>query len=576
MLEIRLLYLVGSWENKKMGAVKMKIKSSIFIILMIFISSFLSGCYGGESKKTVSENKPNKTEGKKTEQVLNLAEGGEIPTLDTLGLFDALSSRTMNNIFEGLYRLDEKSKPIPGMAEKYDVSKDGKVYTFHIRTNEKWSNGTPVTAKDFEFAWKRALHPDTLSPNSYLFNDIKNAAEIQDKESSLYGKVNELGIKAVDDHTFQVELKQPIPYFISLITYPLFFPQNKDFVESQGDKYALEVKNLIYNGPFVLDSWEHEAGWVYKKNPDYWDADTVKLEQINVKVVKEIATKVNLYEAGQIDLTEISSEYVNQFKNSPDYSTLLKPEIFFIRMNQKNKYLANVNIRKAIDMGWDKKAAAESLLNNGSIPAYYLVPKDFSFDADGKDFRSKYSGFNQDGIEKAKEYWEKGLKELGIKGMELEFLSYDSEDRKKVSEYIKNQLEKNLPGMKIKINQQPNKQKLELESNQRYDLTYSGWSPDFQDPITFIDLYLSNGPNNWSSYKNKEFDRLVMAAKNNPSNLKVRWENLQEAERILIEEDAAISPMYQSGLVQLTKPYVKGYFFHPFSISYKWTSIEGK
>jgi oligopeptide transport system substrate-binding protein len=162
--------------------------------------------------------------------------------------------------------------------------------------------------------------------------------------------------------------------------------------------------------------------------------------------------------------------------------------------------------------------------------------------------------------------------------LELELLSYDSEERKKVSEFIKNQLEKNLPGLKITINQQPNKQKLELESNQHYDLTYSGWGPDFQDPITFIDLYLSNGPNNWSSYTNQEFDRLVMAAKNDPSNLEVRWQNLQEAEKILLEQDAAISPMYQSGLAQLKKPYVKGYVFHPFGVyaSYKWTSIEGK
>ncbi|WP_042353767.1 peptide ABC transporter substrate-binding protein [Bacillus rubiinfantis] len=557
---------------------KRSFKGSIFIIIMVLISSFLSGCYGGEGKKTSTEGKSEGAAEKKIEQVLNLAEGGEIPTLNTLGLFDALSSRTMNNIFEGLYRLDEKSKPIPGMAEKYDVSEDGKVYTFHIRNNAKWSNGTAVTARDFEFAWKRALHPDTISPYGYLFNDIKNAAAIQDKDNDLYGKVDELGIKAVDDHTFQVELDHAIPYFVSLITYPVFFPQNKEFVESQGDKFALEADNLIYNGPFILDSWEHEAGWVYKKNSSYWDATTVKLEKINVKVVKEIATKVNLYEAGQIDLTEISSEYVDQFKNSSDYSTLLKPEVFFIRMNQENKFLANVNIRKAIDMGWDKNAAAESLLNNGSVPAYYLVPREFGFDEDGKDFRSKYPGFNEEGIEKAKEYWEKGLKELGVKGMELEFLSYDSEDRKKVSEYFKNQLEKNLPGMKIKINQQPNKQKLELESNQHYDLTYSGWGPDFQDPITFIDLYLSGGPNNWSSYSNKEFDRLVKAAKNDPSNLKVRWGNMQEAERILIEEDAAISPMYQSGLAQLQKPYVKGYVYHPFGVfaSYKWTSIEGK
>ncbi|QED49087.1 peptide ABC transporter substrate-binding protein [Cytobacillus dafuensis] len=557
----------------------MKMKSTIVIVLMLLVSTFLSGCYGGESKKTSSDENSNKNSSEKsTEQVLNLVEGGEIPTLNTLGLFDALSSRTMNNIFEGLYRLDESHAPVPGMAESYEVSEDGKVYTFHIRSDAKWSNGTSVTAKDFEYAWKKAITPETLSTYSYLFNDIKNAAAIQDSKNSLYGKVEEFGIKSVDDHTFQVELDHPVPYFLSLITYPVFFPQNKEFVESQGDKYALEVENLVYNGPFVLDSWEHEVGWVYKKNPSYWDAKTVKLDTINVKVVKEAATRVNLYDTGKIDATEITSEFISQYASSPEYSTLLKPEVFFIRMNQNNKYLANVNIRKAIDMGWDKKAAADSLLNNGSVPAYYLVPKEFAFDESGKDFRAKYQGFNEEGVEKAKEYWEKGLEELGVDSIELEFLSYDSEDRKRVSEYFKNQLETNLPGITIKINQQPNKQKLELESSMQYDLTYSGWGPDFQDPITFIDLYLSNGSYNWSNYSNEEFDRLVMEAKTNPADIAKRWENMQEAERILIEEDAVISPMYQSGQARLMKSYVKGYISHPFGVfaSYKWTYIEGK
>ncbi|MFE8698957.1 peptide ABC transporter substrate-binding protein [Cytobacillus sp. FJAT-53684] len=558
----------------------MKIKGAIIIAFMLLVSSFLAGCYGGESKQSSSSGE--KSEGGSSEelaeQVLNLVEGGELPTLDTLGLFDALSSRTMNNIFEGLYRLDSTHAPTPGMAESHEVSEDGKVYTFHLRTDAQWSNGTAVTAKDFEFAWKKAINPETLSTYSYLFNDIKNAAAIQDSEDSLYGKVDEFGIKAVDDHTFQVELDHPVPYFLSLITYPVFFPQNQEFVESQGDKYALEVENLIYNGPFELESWEHEVGWVYKKNSKYWDANTVKLDTINVKVVKEAATRVNLYDTGKIDLTEITSEFIDQYASTPDYSTLLKPEVFFIRMNQNNQYLGNVNIRKAIDMGWDKKAAAESLLNNGSVPAYYLVPKEFAFDESGKDFRAKYEGFNEEGFEKAKEYWEKGLEELGVDSIELEFLSYDSEERKRVSEYFKNQLETNLPGLTIKINQQPNKQKLELESTMQYDLTYSGWGPDFQDPITFIDLYLSDGPYNWSNYANEEFDHLVMEAKTNPTDTAKRWENMQEAEKILIEEDAAISPMYQSGLAQLKKPYVKGYVAHPFGVfaSYKWTSIEGK
>ncbi|KZN98204.1 peptide ABC transporter substrate-binding protein [Bacillus badius] len=553
-------------------------KRSIMITGMLLIGSVLSGCYGGESKGVDEAEGTGTANEKNSQQVLNLAEGGDLPTLNTLGLFDTLSSKTMNNIFEGLYRLDKSHEPVAGVAEKHEVSKDGKTYTFHLRSDAKWSNGTAVTAQDFEYAWKKAIHPDTLSMYAYLFNDMKNAAAIQDSKSELYGKVDELGIQAVDEHTLQVELENPVPYFLSLVTYPVFYPQNKEFTEKQGEKYALEAENLLYNGPFVLKSWEHEAGWIYEKNPDYWDADAVKLEKINVKVVKDVATRVNLYNTGQIDSTDLTSEFVDQYKDSPEYSTLLKPEVFFIRMNQKNKNLSNVNIRKAIDMGWDKKGAAEKLLNNGSIPAHYLVPKDFTFDEGKKDFRAKYEGFNTEGVEKAQEHWQKGLKELGVKNLKLELLSYDSEDRKKISEYVKNQLEKNLPGLTVNINQQPNKQKLALESSLQYDLSYSGWTPDFQDPITFIDLYVSDGPYNWSNFSNKKFDQLVMKAKADPSDLKERWRNLQEAEKILIEEEAAISPMYQSGSAQLRKQYVKGYIAHPFGVgaSYKWVEIKGK
>ncbi|WP_066386278.1 peptide ABC transporter substrate-binding protein [Neobacillus mesonae] len=555
-------------------------KKIAFVLFSLLIVFSLTGCYGKSTNSSkpvgTGENEKGQSANPET-QTLNLFAANEIPTLKTNGIIDGLSATIMMNIMEGLYRYDPNQKLTPGIAKDHEVSDDGKTYTFHLREDAKWSNGTPVTAHDFVFAWKRALHPDTLSPHAYELDNIVNAIEIQDKNNNLYGKVDALGVKALDDATLEVKLKEAIPYFLDKLTNIVFYPQNEEFIKSQGDKYALEPDSLIYNGPFLLDSWKHEEGWVLKKNPSYWDANKVKLQTINYKVVKDVSAGVNLYDSNAVDFTNLSSEFVDLYRDHQDLQTTMKREIYFIRFNTQNKYLSNPNIRKAIDMGWDKKEAAEKILKNGSLPAYFLIPEGQAVSPDGKDFRNKYGSFHTEGIEKAKEYWLKGLKELGTDKIELEFLSYDDGQRKAVAEYIKNQLEKNLPGLTVKINQQPNKQKLALEAKQEYDMTHSGWRSDLADPIDFLSIHLSDGPYNWQSYKNNEFDKLIKKAQVDFSDLAGRIADLQEAERILIDQDTAISPMYQAGEAYLVKPYVKGIVAHQNSTySYKWTFIDGK
>lgn len=564
----------------------LKLKSAITVLLSLLIVLALAGCYGKSNETSKPSSTPetkgsenNQSSASSTEdQTLNLYAANEIPTLRTNGVIDGLSGTIMSNIFEGLYRVDKDQKLVPGIAKEHEVSDDGKTYTFHLREDAKWSNNKPVTAHDFIFGWHRALHPDTLSPHSYEMDSIVNAVEIQDKNHELYGKVEALGVKALDDFTLEVQLKHAIPYFLDTLTNNiLFYPQNGEFLNSQGDNYALEPENLIYNGPFILDSWKHEEGWVLKKNPTYWDAGNVKMETINFKVVKDVSTGVNLYDSGSVDMTNLSSEFVDLYQGSPDFQSSLKREVYFIRFNHQNKYLSNVNIRKAIDMGWNKKEAAELILKNGSIPAYYLIPEKMVTVTDGSDFRSKYGNFNDEGIEKAQELWQKGLEELGTDKVELEFLSYDDDQRKSVAEYIKNQLEKNLPGLTVNINQQPNKQKLALEGKLEYDMTHSGWRSGIADPTDFMSIHLSDGPYNWQGYVSDDYDRLVKKAQVDFTNLEERYNNLQDAERILIEKDVVISPMYQASNAYLLKPYVKGFVTHPDStFSYKWTYIEGK
>ncbi|MCM3719110.1 peptide ABC transporter substrate-binding protein [Fictibacillus phosphorivorans] len=556
-----------------------KSKWSLLLTLVLVLSMFLAACSGSGDKNNAGEKKGGEGEASKkpTEpQVLNILDSEEIPSLDSSQATDSVSFEVLNNVMEGLYRLDKDNKPTPGVAEKHEVSEDGTVYTFHLNPKATWSDGSKVTANDFVYAWRKALHPDTLSEYAYIMGPIKNANAIQTDGDPLFGKVEELGVKAVDESTLEVTLEAPAPYFLGLTGFGTFYPQKEEFVKQQGDKYALEANTLLYNGPFVLNEWKHNEGWQYKKNDKYWDKENVKLDEINVKIVKDVATSVNLYETGQTDITGLSMEYVDQYKDNEDLYTRGEATVFFLRLNQKSEALKNVNIRKAIDMAYDKQSMVDVLLNNGSTPAYYLVPGEFTPGPDGEDFRKTNGDFGGYDLEKAKELWAKGLEEIGKDSVELELLNYDTDGAKQMGEFFKNQLEKNLPGIKISIKAQPFKQKLDLESKGDYDFSYAGWGPDYQDPMTFLDMFVTNGAHNQMAYSNPEYDKLIEGAKKEADEEK-RWQMMLDAEKILFE-DQAISPLYQRGVTGLQKPYVKGLAHHLFGadVTYKWAYIEGK
>lgn len=261
-----------------------------------------------------------------------------------------------------------------------------KTYTFKLRKDAKWSDGSAVTADDFIYAWKRALDPKTAAEYAYILQDLKNANKIMSGDAEL----DELGVKKVDEQTLEVQLEAPAPYFLGLTSFPTYLPLKQSFVEDKGDKFATSVDTMVFNGPFVLDKWQANAGWTYKKNPDYWDKANVKMDKIDVKVVKEISTGVNLFEAKEVDFAPITSEFVSQYEKSDDYKTRPDARINFLRFNQKNKALKNKNIRKALALGFEKQGITDVILNDGSKPANFIVAKDFTFTPDGEDFRAKY------------------------------------------------------------------------------------------------------------------------------------------------------------------------------------------
>ncbi|MGG3914643.1 peptide ABC transporter substrate-binding protein [Rossellomorea vietnamensis] len=550
----------------------MKKKFSFLLVLLLALSTFLAACGGDEKADGDKEKSGAGGSDEKKEQVLNLLEASEIPSMDSTLATDSVSFNVMNNVLEGLYRLGENDEAVLGMAaEEPQISEDGKTYTFKIR-DAKWSNGDPVTANDFVYAWKKALNPDTGAEYAYIMYDIKNAAKVNSGDLP----VDELGVKATDDKTLEVQLETPVPYFKALLSFATFYPQNQKFVEEQGDKFGLEADTVVYNGPFTLSEWKHEQSFKLSKNEDYWDAETVKLKEVNFNIVKDTATGVNLYETNKADIAGLSAEFVDKYKSDENFKTRAATSVYFLRLNQGNEVLKNVNARKAIDAAYDKQGMVDVLLNNGSIPAYYLVPKDFVTGPDGTEYREAVGDFGGFDAKKAADYWAKAKEELGKDSIELELLNYDSDSSKKIGEFLKEQLEQNLEGLTVKIKAQPFKQKLELETKGQYDFSFAGWGPDYPDPMTFVDMFVTDGAHNQMGYSNAEYDKKIEQAKGELlDDLDARWQAMVDAEKILFD-DQAISPMYQKGVSYLERPYVKNVLRHSFGAnnSYKWASIE--
>ncbi|PER10786.1 peptide ABC transporter substrate-binding protein [Bacillus cereus] len=539
------------------------------VVTAIIGASLLLTACSSENKET--KNNAKATDKKEAKQSISLPYIAEIPSMDVTKATDSESMNVMRNVFEGLYILGEDNKVIPGVAKSYEVSEDKRTYTFHLR-DSKWSNGTPVTAADFVFSWKRAVNPDTAAEYAFLFFDIKNAKRINSKELP----VDQLGVKAIDDKTFEVQLEQPIPYFIDLTTFATFLPINEKYFESQGKQYGLEANQLVYNGAFTLDNWKHEQGFQLKRNSNYWDAKTVKLDEINFDIVKDKSTEINLYESGQLDRVGLTGEFVDEYRNNPDFKERSEVTVQFLRLNQKNDVLKNKNARLAISQAMNKKAFVDTVLNNGSLPAVGFIPADFAKGPDGKDFRKENGALVKDDVKTAKVNWKKAKQELGKEQVTLELLTSDNAIAKKNAEYLKGELEKNLDGLTVHVKPQPRKQQIQLLLNSDYDLGVDVWAPDIPDPITFLDLFTTDSSYNFDKYSNQAYDELIHQVKKDLSGDETaRWEAMKRAEKILLE-DGAVAPFYQPGRSYLQRSTVKGIVTNDFGgeFNYKWAEVK--
>lgn len=548
---------------------------------ILSLAVLLTACGGTETNGSSTDS--NSADGDKNladTQELRLTAASEIPSMDTALATDLTSFTVMNNVFEGLYVLGPDAEPVLGVAaEEPSISEDGKTYTFKLREDAVWSNGEPVTADDFVYAWQKVVAPETASGYAYMFDGlIQNATEIINDEMD----PTELGIKALSDTELEITLMQPTSYFDQLLTLPFFFPQNRAFAQEQGDEYGNTNETLVYNGPFVLEGWDQASsvGWTFEKNEDYWDADSVVLDTVTVDVIKEVTTELNLFENGSTDIAFLSGSFVSQYSEDPNFHSSLNATTFYIEMNHLNNEeeteLSNANIRLAIASAIDKDGYVDNVLQDGSVSIDGFVPAGLASNPTTKsDFREDAGNLLPYDLEKATEAWDEGLSELGTNSIELELITSDTEDSKRLAEYLQDQLQKNLPGLTVTLRSMPFSMKLETVREGNYDMAVNSWIADFADPINYVERFDTDI--NRMNYSNPDVDALVDTAKATFDDDEARWETLVEIEKVSLGEDAALAPLYQSADSYLLNPKVKDYYKRVFGPdSYKWTWIEAE
>ena len=541
----------------------MKLSKTLSVGATVLASAALLAACGSNNSSSSSAKK-----------TLTWMDAAEIPTMDLSKATDVTSFNQLTNTLEGLYRLGPNSKLEKGLATSEKVSKDGKTYTYTLRKS-KWDDGTPVTAKDFVYSWQRTVNPKTASQYSYLFSGIKNADAI------VAGKkpVSSLGVKAEGKYKLVVTLDRRIAYFDKLMGFAVFFPQQEKAVKKYGSKYGTASKYMAYNGPYKQTGWTgSNLTWKLVKNKNYWDAKDVKLDAIKYSVQKSPSTSYNLYQSKKLDYTSLDASQTKQLKNDPAYRSLNQGATFYLQFNiAKNKYLANANVRKALSLAVNRKGLC-STLGGSSTPANTLTPPQLT-NVNGEDYTKGIASSAEANYptstkkSEAVKYMDKGLKELGVKSFSFKILSDDTDAGNKTTEALQSNFESTF-GKRVSVSVQnlPFKTRLSRSTAGNFDIVVSGWSADFADPISFLDLFTSKNPENNGKWKNSEYDKLVADSKTTSSSSK-RWDDLTKAEEILLK-DSGISPLYYQSSSVLVRTNVKDVYQNRGTWNFKDTYIK--
>lgn len=537
-------------------------KKLFSLVLLLVFALVLSACTANEEAGKETDGETGGGE-EAAEKVLYMNNAQEPTSFDPPIGFDSVSWSALNNLMEGLTRLGEDHQPAPAIAEKWDVSEDGKVYTFHLRDDAKWSNGDDVTAGDFVYAWKRLLNPDTGSAAAFLGYFIEGGEAFNNGD----GSADDVQVKAVDEKTFEVTLTSPQAYFLSVITNPAFFPINEKVAEENPEWFA-EADSYVSNGPFKLTEWQHDSHFVMEKNENYWDATNVKLDKVHWAMVDDETTEYQMYKTGELDTSAVPAELSEELFADGSAQMVEQAGDYFYRFNVTMEPFQNVNIRKAFVMAINQQEIVDYVTKNGEEPAYGFVSPGFK-DPSGKDFREAGGNLVETNLEEAKALLAKGMEEEGYDTLPEVTLTYStSENHKKMAEAIQQMLKENLD-VSVKLANMEWNVFSEEQTALKFQFSRSSFLADYADPINFLENFQTGHSMNRTGWSNEEYDKLIKDAKNE-ANEEKRFEMMYEAEKILFEE-MPIMPIHFYNQVYLQNEDITGIVRHPVGyIELKW------
>lgn len=491
---------------------------------------------------------------------LRISLPSEPPSLDWNLATDNVSYQILNQIMEGLTQFDEDMNPIPALAKSWEMSPDGKVYTFFLDQNYFWSDGKRVSAQDFYDSWERLLNPKTAAEYAYLLFDIVGAQEYNQGQ---FKDPKRLGLKVIDPFTFQVTLKRPIVFFPAITTFMVTFPIRKDLIEKYGSKWT-EAQNMVTCGPYQLSQWHHEYKIQLSRNPYYQGTPKPSIDHIMIYFVAEESSSYALYQRGYLDSVTPPDIALKLLENHPHFVRKAKLRGYYYAFNQKKAPFDNPNMRKAFAHALNK-ATLNQILKGGERPSNSWIPPGmFAFDPDlGLEFSPQ----------KGRSYLQEYRKEIPGPLPKIT-LAFNSDARnKKIAEWAQAQWKKHL-GIEVELENKEWKSYLSELKNDAPQIYRLGWGADYPDPDNFMNLFTSYSGNNHTAWNNEKFDQLIQLA-SQEGHLEKRAELYKESQKLLLEKETVIVPLFNAQQNRLIHPRLKNYFLLPVDFVYfKKVSIK--
>ena len=518
--------------------------------LAVATLSVLAACGNGGSKSSSSDT-----------STINWYTPTEILTLDISKNTDRYSAMAIGNAGSNLLRVDENGENKPDLAKKVEVSEDGKTFTATLREGIKWSDGSEITAEDFVYTWQRMVDPATASEYAYLVSDahVLNAEEVIAGEKP----VTELGVKAEGNKVI-FTISTPAPQFESLLTFSNFVPQKESFVKEAGEEYGTSSEKMLYSGPFVVEDWNGTSGsFKLVKNENYWDAENVKTETVNVQTVKKPDTAVQMYKQGELDFANISqtSAIYNANKNNEDVIEIAEARADYLVYNETGSVeaLTNEKIREALNLATDREGLVKAAADTGTNPATAFVPKGLATLTDGTDLNEFVSQPYTFDKEEAAKLFKEGLAELGVDSLTLT-ITADSDNpiKKAATDYIKELWETTLPGLTVEEKFVTFKQRLEDTKNQNFEVAFVSWGGDYPEGSTFYGLFQSGSAYNYGKVNSPEFDAAYEKALTTDALDKDAGAADYKAAEQALYEGSHYNPLYNLSNKGLQNPNIKG------------------